>query len=225
MKNREIIERVTSLYNRGTNSDDSNLSNRHVYSVLKSNRNTLITQKIKKNQTVSQFNYQSLSCIDLIPAEVHECKELKYTNTFILKSKFPIPKLLMNFDKEIFSVMSVDGDAEYPFTTFGTKTYSNYNKYTSKIPRAYLHPNGHLFISLETTLDAVLGFGLFEEPIQASIFNSSCNDVTCKSYLDYEFPIDGELESALIQLTSMELIEEFKKQQEDVQNNSRDDSR
>ena len=73
MKIGEIVQRVQSLYSKGVHSDDSRLSARHIYNKLLTVRARLISQEAKKKQKISQWNYQTISCIELIKVPAHEC--------------------------------------------------------------------------------------------------------------------------------------------------------
>jgi len=224
MKNREAIQRVLSLYAVGIQSDDIGISNRHTYSVLKSNRSDLLTQKAKKRQIISAYSYQILPCVQMIPAPAAECPNIENTNAYILKSKFPIPETLVSMDKHLITVTSLDGSVVYNTTGYKSKSYGG-GKYTKASPAAYLSPNGHLYITNTLSLDAVTIIGVFKDPILASTFPSFCNPNTdCIPYLDYELPIDGDIERVLVLMSAEELINNFKKGQRDFQNNSKDDT-
>ena len=60
MKVIEIIQRIQSLYSKGAQSDDSRLSDRHIYNKLLTLRSKYISQQAKKKQKVNQWNFQVL---------------------------------------------------------------------------------------------------------------------------------------------------------------------
>jgi len=224
MKNREAIQRVISLYGLGIQSDDIGVSNRHAYSILKSNRSDLLSQKVKKKQVVSTYSYQILPCVQLETVPAIQCPEIKNTNALILRSKYPIPETLVSMDKHLITVTSLDGSVVYSTVGYKNKTYSA-GKYTKASPKVYLSPNGYLYISNTLSLDAVTVIGVFKDPIAASTYPQFCNpNKSCMSYLDYDFPVDGDLERVLVQMSADELINNFKKGQRDFQNNSKDDT-
>jgi len=224
MKNREAIQRILSLYAIGVQSDDVGVTNRHAYSILKSNRSDLLNQKAKKNQVISTYSYQILPCVQMITASATECPNIEHTGAYVLKSKFPIPETLVSMDKHLIRVTSLDGSTVYNTTSYKSKSY-NGGKYTKASPMAYLSPNGHLYITNTLALDAVTVIGVFKDPIAASTFPSFCTpNKDCIAYLDYDFPVDADIERVLVQMSADELINNFKKGQRDFQNNSQDDT-
>jgi len=225
MNNRTIIQRVLSLYAAGIQSDDIRLSHRHAFNTLSSNRSKLITDKIKKNQIVSISTYQELPCISMEKAQPFECPNIDNTNAYILKSTYPLPDLLTDMNSHLITFTSLDGSSVFKLNGFKTRNYSKGAKYTGKLPTLYLMPSMHLYASFSSHQDAVAAIGLFKDPIKPCIFPKFCKPFdSCKSYLDYDFPIDGDSETTLIEMTANELIANFKRSRADVQNNSRDDS-
>ena len=70
----EVINRVQSLYSRGVQSDDTRLEDRHIYSKLITARSKVLSQKANKKQMLSQWNYQTIPCIQMVEASKHECE-------------------------------------------------------------------------------------------------------------------------------------------------------
>src|SRR6188508_241803 len=205
MKNREAVQRVLSLYAVGIQSDDIGVTNRHAYSILKSNRSDLLTQKAKKNQIISAYSYQILPCVQMVTAPAAECPNIEHTNAYVLKSKYPIPETLVTMDKHMITITSLDGSTVYNTTAYRSKSYGG-GKYTKSSAKAYLSPNGHLYITNQSGLDAVTIIGVFKDPIAASIFPSFCTpNSDCIAYLDYELPVDGDVERVLVQMSADEL--------------------
>ena len=66
MKIGEIVTRIQSLYSKGVASDDSRLSNRLIYNKMLTVRSRLVVEQAKKKQRISRWNYQTISCIELI---------------------------------------------------------------------------------------------------------------------------------------------------------------
>lgn len=214
MFNREAIQRVQSLYSSGIQSDDSRLSSRHIYSVLCSNRAQLLSQEHKKNQKVSSFAYQTLPCVELEIVEIENCQ--------ILRSKYPLPAYLFGASKGIFRVSSMDGNTSITETSFEEKKFRSGNKYTAAKPQFYLRDR-YLYIVGSLSFEKITVEAIFNDPLQAYLFPSPClGNTLCKSYLDYEFPYEGDLENALFMMAAQELIEIFYKTREDKTNNGQD---
>ena len=53
---KEVIERIQSLYSKGVSSDESRLSDRHVYNKVLSVRMQLLSQQLKKKQRSAPAN-------------------------------------------------------------------------------------------------------------------------------------------------------------------------
>lgn len=230
MKVKSIIQRVQSLYSKGVQSDDSRLSPRHIYNKMLSVRLMLITQKANKKQSLNQWNYQVLPCIELIKVDRHECPCLPPVGCKFYRSKYKIPKPIYSiFGPLIQSVTTVDGSVIFSATTWEGIKYEVNNKYTGKSPK-YFIKNQYLYILGGNKPKVVtIPGGIFEDPIEVDKFLSYCNEgctdcQECESPLDKEFPIDGDLIEPLIEFCKSELIGEFVQMSQDKTNNSKDDN-
>ena len=227
MKTKDIIQRVSSLYSKGVQSDDSRLTPRHIYNKLVTVRQRLISQRAKKRQKISQFNYQTLNCVELIKALPYECPCLPAVGCKILRTKEKLPKPLTDLSEHLIqSVTSVDGSITYSETTWNAKKYKSGNRFTGNKPDFYIH-NGYLYITHSGGPAIVTIVGLFEDVLEAedypSICDTDCNDCNdCESPLDKEFSIDGDLIETMIDMAKVELIGEFNQTREDLTNNTID---
>lgn len=224
----EIIQRIQSLYSKGIQSDDSRLSSRHIYNKMLSTRSRLITQKANKNQYISQWNYQTIDCIELIIAPQHDCPCIPDIGCNILRTKYKLPKPLLNLnDSLIKSVTSIDGTINYTKTTWENKKYKKGNKYTSSKPD-YFIKNNYLYITDRKASRIVTITGLFDDPIEVSNYKTECNnkishkDLECECILDKEFPIDSDLIEPLIDICKEELLVQFSQGIEDITNDTKD---
>lgn len=223
---KEVIQRVQSLYNKGVQSDDNRLSDRHIYSKLVTVRSKLISQEAKKKQKINQWSYQTLNCVELIKAEVHECPCLPPIGCEILRSKYPIPKPLTNLNSHLIqSVTTVDGNVVFSEIGWTEKKYKKANKYTAEKPDYYIR-NGYLYITHRMGLKLITITGLFDDPLAAINFPSYCPDCVdcdeCQSPLDMEFPIDNDMIDTLIEMCKEELLGQFSQMIEDKTNNTSD---
>ena len=235
MKIINVLQRIQSLYSKGVQSDSSRLSFRHIYSVVLSIRATLLTQKINKKQQVSQWNYQSLHCVELIKALPYECPCLPAIGCTILRTKerLPSPITGLLYGHEIQSVTSLDGSITYSETTWEKKKYNSGNKFTKAKADFYIR-DGYLYITSNTGPKAITITGLFEDPLEAENYPSICKDKECEenskenpclnciSVLDREFPIEKDMLKTLIELSNQELLSIFVPGREDLTNNSID---
>lgn len=224
MKIKEIIQRVQSLYSKGVQSDDTRLSNRHIYNVLMSVRSTLITQQINKKQGISAWNYQTLPCVELVKVPSHECPCIPDIGCEIVRSKYKLPAPLNGLNGHIIhSVTSIDRKIKFDEVKLNSINYQKGNKYTSSKVNYFIH-QGYLYLSTPSKIEVVSVTALFEDPIIASKFINYCDNSNnnCIDYLEQEFPLDKDLETTTIQMVSEELIQLFTQMVEDTTNNTRD---
>ena len=226
MRTGEIIERIQSLYSKGVKSDDSRLSNRHIYAKIKTVRTRLITQEIKKKQRVSDWNYQTIPCVKLIEVPVHECPCVPPLGCTILRSKNKLPKVLTGFTEDLIqSVTSVDRSLKIDRVNINAVNSQKGNKYTSKKVN-YFILNEYLYITTPTKMKVVTIRGLFEDPIEVATSLYDCQGETestiCIDYMDTEFKIDSDMIDTLVEISLQELLVIFSQGVEDITNNTRD---
>ena len=226
----DLIQRVQSLYSKGVESDDSRLTRRHIYNKLLSVRSTLIFNKVNKKQFISQWNFDTLPCVELIKVEGHECPCIPPVGCEILRTKFKLPKPISSLSSHLLdSVTSIDGSVIFDETTWKGKKWRKGDKYTSKKPDFFIKDD-FLYITVTRKLKAIDIVGLFNDPVEIANFPSICdNDCqdcdTCpESPLDVEFNIDDDLIDTLIELSVKELVYLFNQNREDLTNNSIDNN-
>lgn len=222
----EMIQRVQSAYSKGVHSDDSRLTNRHIYNVLISVRQMLISQQVKKKQKISDWNYSILPCVELIEVPSHECSCLADLGCAIIRTKYPLPKPLTDLNIHLISwIFSIDHTVKIEESTREDFLYVKGNKYTSRALK-YILENGHAYFPVKGNPGVVAIKLLAEDPVLAYEYPSLCGDCKdcedCSSILDKDFPIDGDMVKPLIDITAAELLEVFAKGVEDQSNNTAD---
>ena len=226
---KEIIQRIQSLYSKGVQSSDSRLTARHIFNKVLTVRTKLLSQQSAKKQKISDWNYQTISCVELIEIPPHQCPCISPLGCELVRSKFKLPKPIMNLSNHIIkNVSSIDGSVRYSEITLSEKKYKSGNKYTANKPDYFIQ-DGFLYLTHKKgTPRVVMLTGLFEDPIQAKDFEIMCSEdsmMDCLSPLDYDFPIDADMVDTLIQLSVEELVRFFNTEgQEDFTTNSRDDA-
>ena len=225
---REILQRVQSLYSKGVQSDDSRLSFRHIYSKVLTSRDKLMTQKINKRQLISQWNYQTINCVELVKAQPYECPCLPAVGCEILKTKYPLPKPLTGLleGHVLQSVTSLDGSVVFSKTTWENKKYKKGSKFTKAKPDYYIRGD-YLYITTKSSPRYISVTGLFEDPLEVLKYPNSCEKecedcYDCISPLDRDLPIDKNMVETLVEMAAQELIALFSQGKEDTTNNSRD---
>lgn len=228
MKIGEIIQRIQSLYSKGVESDDTRLMSRHIYNKLLTVRARLISQDAKKKQRISQWNYQTLSCVELIKVPAHDCPCLPPIGCEMLRSKHKLPKPLTGLSGTLIqTVTTIDRNQKLNEVTMNSVASQKGNKYTSK-SNNYFIENGYLYVTTPNSkLSVVRVVGLFEDPNEVNMFKSYCEDcIDCMDCVDFskeDFPLDNDMIDAMIELTIKELIVMFSQIQEDNRNDSIDD--
>ena len=229
MTNREIIERVKSLYQTGVASDDNRMSDRLIYSVVTSIKALLLRQEVSKNRTLSDRNIDYLECVPLAQAEAHDCPCAPPSGCMILKSTCSLPRPINTRYGEYIQVTSIDGSTVFSKTTWIAKSKKKGNKYTSKT-QDFFFKDDYLYITVpEPTgigLKTITVSGVFE-----NISDFYCNycedcedaDSNCLAPLDMDFRLDLALIENLINMAVQELVRMFSSQSDDKLNNANDD--
>ncbi len=221
-----MLQAIQTPYSKGVASDDSRLSYRYIYSVMLRMRKFLIAQQIKRRQRISDWNYTVLSCVEMIPVDSHECSCFTGPSCQIYRSRYKIPKMLTNLASHMIEyIMSIDRKMLIDLVDVKSDLYSSGNKYTSKKLKATFE-NGYLYGLSENFPKLIRMKFLAEDPVEAIKFEQFCgNDEeedACMSVLDMDFPIDGELEKTVVELSGQEILNIFTQTIEDKSNNSGD---
>ena len=220
---RDIIQRIQSAYSAGVESDDTNLTPRHIYNKMLSARAFILMQKINKKQKISQWNYQTIHRLEMeevflddIVKNPEICK--------VLKSVCKIPKpMTSNGMHMIQSVTTIDNKTVYNETSWTARRYKYANRFTSKKPDYYVR-NDFLYLTDRFSPKYITFTALFENPNDAEelIKKYDTSIDICVGPMDKPFPLDDSDIEPLIELSIKELVIFFGKQQEDITNNSQD---
>ncbi len=223
---KEIIERIQSLYSKGVSSDESRLSDRHVYNKILTVRMQLLAQQLKKKQRVSDWNYTVLQCVELIKVPRTECSCLGDLGCDVYRTKHPIPRVMTDSNRHYIEyVMTVDSGVRIEETTRQGVNYLKGNKYTGKKPK-YLFESGYLYFPIQNSPGIVNIKLLAEDPLEAAKYPSFCEECQdcqdCTPLTELDFPIDGDLVEPLVDIIINEIIGVFSGRREDIQNDSAD---
>lgn len=227
MKIREIIDRIQALYSKGVPSDDTRLSNRHIYNKMLTVRSRLIVQELNKKRSLSTWIYQRLHCIELEEVDrTQDCPCIPPSGCFILRSKHKLPKPISGlYNSNLRFVGDLLGK-RIDYVSNNSIPFLKGNKYSKSIS-AYFDMEGYIYIITNRDLRYIMAEGLFEDPQEVRSFleycNTECADChSCTDILDEEFPIEGSLIEPLIELSLEELVVMFSQAKEDLLNNSTD---
>lgn len=222
----EAIQGTQSLYSKGVQSKDSRLSSRHIYSELLMARSVVFRQQKNKGQLTSTWSFQTLPCIELIKAPVHECPCVPVNGCFILKSKYPLPTAISGLDDALIrAVRTLDNITSIDPTDYQSVKYNAGKKYTSSKLEYYIK-NQFMYVVGRKELKVVTANGLFDDPIEVKQFNSLCGDCAdcdCIDVMDYDFAVDRNSLSAIQQVAANRLIVIFGQMKQDRNNDASDD--
>lgn len=224
MKVVEAIQRVQSLYSKGVAADDRRLTNRHIYSKLKTVRSRLLYEKVVKKQFIASTNYQVLNCVELIKAPIHECPCIPPLGCCIYRTKYPLPTPVSGISGHIIrSVTSLDGSIVFSEITWQDKKYKQYDKYTADKPD-YFISDEYLYVTAKNETEVIRIEILLDDPVEGYNFPSYCPNPqdACISIYDREFHLDNSMFDAMIELTVQSLLQVFVSGVEDESNNSKD---
>lgn len=224
----KIIEEITSTYSKGVPSDDSRLSPRQVFNKMVTVRARLLVQKANKRQKISQWSYQTLTCVEMVKAQPYECPCVPPAGCGIYKSKYPIPEPIAGINNHLIqNITSLDGATRYSETSWEEKKYKSGNRYTSNNPDFFFRDN-YLYITADKMFNKIIPVtGLFNDPIEIWNFKDACNESAenCLSYMDREFPLDEDSVDTMVRLIKEELLSPFLQMREDRTSNTADSSK
>lgn len=225
MKNSEAIQRLLSEFQAYNN--DSSISRRFVFSILKSNRAELLKQEAEKKRLWNGFSTQAINCFKLIPVDISECCSSE-TGSLILRSEVQLPKLIDTiFGKIITGVYDIMGNEidkssikDWNLIRRRPKRLSNRAKYFIRNDYIYV-------VDLEDieSLDylSIVVEGIFEDTeVVERLNNCDCVSNCTMSALDYEFNCPGYIERRLFLLTAQEIARKLGIPR-DMNNNAKDD--
>lgn len=219
---KEIISNIRGILSRGPVSDDTKISERQVYFILKYLRAKLIKQKADKYNYISDFNYQYIDCLPLELAPDGEC-ECYDSGCKVLKSTWKVPRIIVNrnqlMTKGIFTQAGVE---IFPATEQDLKRFkyskTKLGKFTYEIRNDYLYVRG------TERLKVVKLTAIFEDPFEANIPGACGDDVSCFDPETTDFPLDMELVEAINKLTYDEIFNVMMRVSGDNENNAADDN-
>ena len=184
----EISYSLLNAVRGGRLSDDSLISMRQAKFWVKNTRMLLVKRDMDKNKDLDPELIQDLGCVEVELVDKAECCDIK-TDCFILRTKKKIPKTISakNYYNYIY-LGTVDGNEQFQSSTYEAIKWSQYEKYTSKLPR-YYPKDGRAYIINKDMLDNIRIRDIFEDPGEAQDF-VTCDGEACYSD-DDRFPVPG----------------------------------
>jgi len=217
----EHIAHIKSVLSKGAESDNSRYSDRQIYFLLKYLRAELLKQKLDKYHFVSPFNYQTIPCIELEKVDENEGCECYSTGCLILKSKYALPRVIVNRNQLLLKIWTPAGIV-VDYATNDEVKRAKYSKtknsgYTYEIINNYIYVRGNL------SLEALKVRAIFTDPLEVNIPGACGDNQTCFDPYTEDFPLDLEMTRALNKMSYEELVGVMSKMKEDMENNSNDE--
>ncbi len=225
MTNRAAIQRIIDGFQAYSN--DSSLSKRYIYNLLRSARSELLKQEAEKKRLWNSFTTQAINCFKLIPVDISECCDYE-TGCLILKSIIPLPKLIDTiFGKIITGMYDISGN-DIDKTTLKDWNLVRKRKYRLASKAKWFIKNDYLYVVDINDIEDIEEFpvvpeGIFEDPSAVERLNY-CDELnSCTvSALDYEFNCPGYLERRIFAITAQEVARKLGIPRDD-ENNARED--
>jgi len=222
MKTGELIQRVQSLYSKGVESDDSRLTNRHIYNKLLTARDSVI---FKNKQYSNMHNkdsiYQIVDCENLEQANLSDCSCYALNDCYVSKTSCELPEIkYFNGELLIANVSSIDGAIRFNKTTFEQFKYIGGNRFTANKPW-YFIKNNYLYVSNTYKMKQIRIKAAFTNPVKAYLYDCK-NGTNCKDLYEAEFPVPEEFIDEIISYAINELVTTLYRTREDLSNDSKD---
>lgn len=216
----ELVLRVQNLYSRGAASDDSHLSNRLIYSKMKSAR-AFILDRHERQMNVKNL-YEYLDCVSLIEVSKYECECLDlYACEHLWRSEYELPKLFQFSYGHELNVFNIKiGTKKYTEIPYHRIRNSHARKYPTAVSYFFVK-NNYLYFLDEDMPEVVTAQGVFEDEEEVLKFNGICNQSSqkqCESILEQEFKIETKFIEPMLELVIKELVLLFSQMPEDKTN-------
>jgi hypothetical protein len=208
--NGELIARVKSA-NKFV-SDDDLISDRYIYSILKSKAAVLLRREINLRKLIFSDNvYQAYECVQLIPAKGTEC-DLECP---IRRTAKKLPKI----DEGLYSyfiqgVYNTSNSEELFPTTI--RDFINHRRLRVRTPKKfYTIRNGYLYV-LDPDIECINMYACFTESIE------DMDGSQCMSMYQKEFKFPEYLTDALIEMCNQSLLS-YQRIPHELEDNNRDE--
>lgn len=200
----QLVYNLKNLIRGGRLSDDEMISDRQLEFIINYTRAVLIKRDIDKGKKIDDQLIQSLGHVKVKLAHPSECTDLA-VGCKILKTEKALPKSIeSNYANLITYVGTVSGAKSYQFATEARSRWSKFDKYTSKLPRAF-YRGGYVFITENKVMTTISIKGVFEDPREVASF-IDCNGAPCYT-VDSPYPIPAYM---IAPLNEMILNKEFR---------------
>jgi len=220
---RNLVSEVRSL-NKLINSDN-NITDRVIYSILKTNATLLIKRETNLRKLWNSPNiFTPIQCLEMMTVPLSECCEYKHP-CLVARSKKKVPQI----SEGIFGllVQSVFSPGRQKFDYASLDRFINIlNMKLKNTKKYYWIYDDYLYVS-NPDIAYVDILAYFDYDFNPAEFSTCYKgpDTSCINPLDKEFPIPSYLEKQLIDLVNETLNKTYFRHLVDSQTNAKDEEK
>lgn len=203
----EFLGHIEAILSQGPKADEYRFSDKHLYNILCYIRAELIKNKANKLQTLSDYNYQTISCLSLELANLNDCDCLPDVGCKYLRTSLPLPEILTQRNGFLIKeVTDLHGNI-IPETTYQLSTYDKYSLTKKEIVQYFIH-NGYLYITNNKRLKKVNITAVFYDPTSTNGLSScaTAGENDCFDPKLMPFPMEKDLTSAMFKMVYEEIV-------------------
>lgn len=217
----EHIYHIKEVLSHGIPSDDTRLSDRHIYHILKYLRGKKIKEKAERNTLLSPFLYQSIDCFPIEIAQPHDCGCID-TGCRVLKSTQDLPRYFTVRNRDLVEVRTMFGD-KIDYIPITKAKYRKYRRVQGNGMYWYIHNRKLVVVDPNNALERVSVEGIFQDPLDLSEITSCGETTECYNPYTMNFPMDESLVADIYALSYTELLKIMMTVPTDMSNNASDD--
>lgn len=213
--NAQFVSRVVNAARAVTK--DDHISRRYVLQVGRSKVSTYISQKLADRSLYRESNlYQTLKCFELKTDDIVNCDIVQFRRCKqLVKSKHKLPQLIYSkYGSSILRVTSVDDGTEIDMASLSEISSESRREFGGKFLKYYVH-NDYVYIPNSTLKGVNVEVLSLDEKGVRDV--SGCKDESedCKSVWEYKFICPDKLYEPIVQETLSEVINFYKRIQQD----------
>ena len=219
----EHIFHLKEVLSHGAASDDSRLSDRHIYHILKYLRAKKVKEKADKSHQLSPFLYQAVDCFPMELAEPQDCGCI-ITGCKVLKSTYELPTVITARNRILLNVYTLLGEKIDYLDKSRVKRL--HLTRTMKDKRFwYLHNNYLIVVDPDNMLENVSIEGIFQDPMDLmNISSCAANNNSCYDPYTEDFAMPDEISQEVYAMSYTELYKIMMMLPQDLTSNAADDT-
>jgi hypothetical protein len=217
----EHIQHIKEVLSHGIPSDDTRMSDRHIYHILKYLRAKKIKEKAERNTLLSPFLYQAIDCFPIEIAQPHDCGCID-TGCRVLKSTEDLPRYFTVRNRDLVEVRTMFGD-KIDYIPITKAKNRKYRRVQGNGMYWYIHNKKLVVVDPNNALERVSVEGIFQDPVELASITSCGTETSCYDVFTSDFPMDESLVADVMSMTYQELYKIMMTVPADTSNNAADD--